>query len=84
MNERPPIKWGPMVRVVISAKAFNAIRARPPLGNVFFERALTATGERYVWIERLWLNKITALRGPGESYSDVILRLVESEARGLR
>ena len=26
--------------------------------------------------------KLRALRGPGESYSDVILRLVELEARG--
>jgi predicted CopG family antitoxin len=26
------------------------------------------------------LNKLRALRGPGESYSDVILRLVEIEA----
>ena len=40
-----------MVRIVISVKASNAIPAILPLGNVFFERALTATGERYIWIE---------------------------------
>jgi hypothetical protein len=28
------------------------------------------------------LDKLHALRGPGESYSDVILRLVEIEAKG--
>jgi len=27
-------------------------------------------------------DKLMALRGPGESYSDVILRLVEAEAKG--
>jgi predicted CopG family antitoxin len=30
------------------------------------------------------LAKLKALRGPGESYSDVILRLVEVEAQDLR
>jgi hypothetical protein len=30
------------------------------------------------------LNKLRALRGPGESYSDVVLRLVEMEAKGRR
>ena len=33
-----------------------------------------------IWIERPWLNKLAALRGAGESYSDVILRLIELEA----
>ena len=28
------------------------------------------------------LGRLTAMRGPGESYSDVILRLVEIDARG--
>ena len=38
-------------------------------------------GERLVWLEPYVLNKLRApLRGPGESYSDVILRLVEAEA----
>jgi hypothetical protein len=28
---------------------------------------------------RLWLNKLDALRGPTESYSDVIFRLAKGE-----
>ena len=32
-----------------------------------------------VWIEQVWADKLSALRGPGESYSDVILRLVALE-----
>ena len=27
-------------------------------------------GERLVWIEDLWANRLAAMRGPGESYSD--------------
>ena len=51
---------------------------------MFYEAELTANGRRLIWIERLWFNKLDALRGPSESYSDVILRLVEIEGRGGR
>jgi predicted CopG family antitoxin len=33
-----------------------------------------------VWLETAVADKLAAMRGPGESYSDVILRLVEIEA----
>ena len=32
-------------------------------------------GERYVWLAPNVVDRLKALRGPGESYSDVILRL---------
>jgi hypothetical protein len=32
-------------------------------------------GERLIWLEERWVNRLRAQRGPGESYSDVILRL---------
>ncbi len=38
-----------------------------------------ANGEVFVWLEDRWLSKLGALRGPGESYSDVILRLAAAE-----
>ena len=74
---------GPMIRIAVSAEAFEAVAATLPLGsNIFFQRETTPKGERiWIWIERLWLNKLAAMRGPGEFYSDVILWLVEIEAR---
>jgi len=36
-------------------------------------------GERLVWLEPNILSPSCALRGPGESYSDVILRLAKGE-----
>jgi hypothetical protein len=36
-------------------------------------------GERTIWLEPLVLNHLRAMRGPGESYSNVILRLVAAE-----
>jgi len=29
-----------------------------------------------IWVEEIWLDNLNAMRNPGESYSDVILRLV--------
>jgi hypothetical protein len=46
-------------------------------GNVGFEAELTETGERLIWLEPRVVDKLRALRGPGESYCDVILRLAE-------
>jgi hypothetical protein len=34
-----------------------------------------AEGERTIWLEPRVLDKLTAMRRPGESYSEVILRL---------
>jgi predicted CopG family antitoxin len=44
---------------------------------VVFEPEADAKGERMVWIEAAVVDRLATMRGPGESYSDVILRLVE-------
>jgi predicted CopG family antitoxin len=40
-------------------------------------RSRTKSGERLIWLEASAVNKLSALRRPGESYSDVILRVVK-------
>jgi hypothetical protein len=65
-----------MVRIAISIEAFEALASTIPFGNIGFEPELNAKGERLIWIEHVWADKLSGLRGPGESYSDVILRLV--------
>jgi predicted CopG family antitoxin len=35
--------------------------------------------ERLIWLKSAVLDRLKAMRWPGESYSDVILRLVEIE-----
>jgi hypothetical protein len=69
-----------MIRIAITAEAFDAL-AGLPLGTVSYEREPTDRGERLIWLEPHVVNKLRALRGPGESYSDVILRLSASEER---
>ena len=65
-----------MMRIV-SPAAFEVIAATLPLGGVGYEAEPNERGERLIWFEEIWVKKLPAMRGPGESYRDVILRLVE-------
>jgi hypothetical protein len=65
-----------VIRIAISAEAFEAICATLPLGSVGYERQLNAKGECDVWLEPTVVNQLRAMRGPGERYNDVILRLI--------
>jgi hypothetical protein len=64
-----------MIRIAITAEAFAAIERTLPFGTVAVEREASAKGEREIWLEPHILAKLKALRGPGESSRDVILRL---------
>jgi len=70
-----------LIRISITPAAFEAIAATLPLGSVGYESKVDTMGERLVWLEAAVVDRLTALRGPGESYSDVILRLVDMEAQ---
>jgi hypothetical protein len=73
-----------VIRIAISQAAFDAISATLPVGSVMYEPQTNAKGERMIYVEEKWLDKLAAMRGPGESYSDAILRLVEIERGGTR
>jgi hypothetical protein len=64
-----------MVRIAITQAAFDAIAKTLPLGSVGYENATNEKGERLIWLEPSVVERLRAMRGPGESYSDVILRL---------
>ncbi len=70
-----------MVRIAISPAAFEAIAATLPVGSVGFEHELNAQGERLIWLDAAVVDRLAFLRQPGETYSDVIMRLVEINAR---
>ena len=73
-----------MIRILIPSAAFEAIAATLPRGSVAYEPEMNAKCERLIWVEAFALSRLTAMRGLGESYSDVILRPVEIEAQGGR
>jgi hypothetical protein len=64
-----------MVRIAISQAAFEAIAKTLSLGSVGFENATNEKGERLIWLDRAVVDRLRAMRGPGECYSDVILRI---------
>ena len=66
-----------MIRIAISQAAFEAI-AQTLRGSVSFENKINGRGERYVWLEPRVVDRLRALRGPGEDYSQVILRLASA------
>ena len=69
-----------MVRIAISQAAFDAIAATMPFGSVNFEAGVDDKGERYIWLPRAVVDRLRSLRGPGESYSDVILAVAADGA----
>ena len=64
-----------MIKIAITAAAYDAICATLPLGSVGYEAEADERGERLIWLEDAMADRLGAMRGPGESYSDVILRI---------
>ena len=70
-----PISSAIMIRLAITPAAFDAIAATLPLGSVGYENAVNEKGERLIWLAPNVVDRLRAMRGPRESYSDVILRV---------
>jgi hypothetical protein len=70
-----------MIRITISATAYEAIAATLP-SSVGYERIRAPDGDYHVWLEPRFVDRLRAMRGPGESYSDVILRLATASLIG--
>jgi hypothetical protein len=66
-----------MIRISITPAAFDAIAASLPFGSTAFEPEPSPAGERHIWLEPRFVDRLAAMRGPGESYCDVILRLAK-------
>ncbi len=67
-----------MIRIAISEAAFTAIVKTMPVGSVGWENEVDAKSQRVIWLEPSMANRLRALRGPGETYSDVIMRLAKA------
>jgi hypothetical protein len=67
-----------MIRIAITQAAFDAIARTMPFGSVNFEAGVDANGERYIWLPRAVVDRLRFLREPGESFSDVILRMASA------
>jgi hypothetical protein len=63
-----------MIRISITAAASEAISATLP-SSVGVEQNRAPHGDYFIWLDPRDVDKLRAMRGPAESYSDVILRL---------
>jgi hypothetical protein len=64
-----------MMKIAISAAAFAAIAQMPLRGPVGVEPNANDRNERTVWLNRTLAARLGAMQGPGESISDVLLRI---------
>ena len=66
-----------MVTISISLQAYKAVTATLPRGTVAEPPQIDERGGVRFLVNRRTLDRLTALRGPGESYSNVILRMAK-------
>jgi hypothetical protein len=70
-----------MIPIAITQAAFEAIVRTLPLGSVGYENKIDEEGRRLIWLDRAVVDRLRAMRGPGESYSDVILKRSRNRRR---
>src|ERR1700722_4230864 len=58
-----------VVKIAITQGAFGAIAATLPPGSVSFENAIDENGDRLIWLERRWADRLTSYRRAGERTS---------------
>ena len=68
------------MRIAISPAAFAAISATLSVESVSFEGEPGEKGERLIWLNEAVVDTLRVMRRPGETYSDVILRLAAIES----
>ena len=66
MGTRSPARCA-MIRIAITAAAFEAIAATLPLGSVGHEPRLDPQGNRLTWLERPLRRPARAMRGPARA-----------------
>ena len=63
-----------MISIPITDEAYEALKARNP-GIDQDQTSRGRNGQLRIWVDRTFLDQLLEVRRPGESYSDVILRL---------
>ena len=71
-----------MIRIAITPAAFQAI-VDTLSSKVGVENPRAPNGDVYVWVDPATVAKLKAMRGPGESFSDVITRLAADQGKDI-
>ena len=68
-----------MIRIVLSDASYDAISSKLPKGSARWPMQRDR-GQCFIQVKSAIVDRLRATRRPGESYSSVILRLVELES----
>jgi hypothetical protein len=66
-----------MIAISISLEAYAAVRATLPEGSDWLPAQPDGRGGVRLWLDSEYVNRLGQMRGPSESYSDVIMRLAK-------
>ena len=69
-----------MIRIALTEATFDAIASTLPKGAARWPMQ-RERGKCFIQVEAAVVDRLRAMRRPGEIYSDTILRLVELETR---
>ena len=69
-----------MIRIALSDRAYDAISSTLPKGSARWPMQRDH-GQCFIQVESAIVERMRAMRRPGESYSSVNLRLVELQSR---
>jgi hypothetical protein len=61
--------------MIAIAEAYEAIKTTLPAGDVAQPPQIDERSGVRIWLDRRFVDRLRAMRGPGESCSDVIVRL---------
>jgi hypothetical protein len=64
-----------MIGITITAKAYAAIKATLPADTQTWPTSPGDQGDVVIWLDQATVDRLDAMRGPGESYSDAIIRI---------
>jgi hypothetical protein len=67
-----------MIGITISGKAYATVTSILATGTAT-DREIAPEGEYHVWLPRIAVDRLLALREPGETFSAAILRLAERD-----
>ena len=75
MDLCPGRSAAPVISISITVEAYAAIKATLPVGADSFPPQPDGRGNVRLWLDRQFVDRLAQMRGPGESYSEVILAL---------
>ena len=67
-----------MISISITGEAYAAIKATLPDQHVSLP-SRGPDGMIKIWLDRKFVDRLGKMRGPGESYSDVIVRMAKGD-----